>query len=303
MNPVASTVMPDLCHRRTPVHFATALNLLRISGVDLNQVNILAVGEYQNYKGEVQHQEPSPGAAVGPSTRVTLTIGYFSAVDRMPYQFFFGLFGRPSGQDWETGARHLLAPYDASLIRHEALARFLELKYCAPGIDPEHLNRYLGLFDFDPSRWGLEPSEAYVWSCLLPTFHVWAGNPERVADVLRFFIGYPCRIVENVPAEFPIGEEIRYRLGSLSGRMGHETVMGKAFTECDSTYRVIVSGVRHEEVALFLPGGRKRKRLEWLLDRAMPAHLVRQVMIETDSKAMVLGKADQGGFLGYSTCL
>lgn len=303
MSRAASRIMPDLGNRRTPVHFTTALNLLRIAGVDPDQINLLAVGEYQNYRGEVQHQEPAAGAEIGPQTRITLTIGYFSAVDRMPYQFFFGLFGRPSGRDWETNARHLLAPYDASLIRHEALARFLELKYCDLGIDREHLTRYLGLFDFDPSQWGLEPAEAYVWSCLLPAFHAWAGNPDRVARVLRFFIGYPCRIIENVPAEFPIGEEIQYRLGSLSGRMGHETVMGKAFTECDSTYRVVISRVRHEEVGLFLPGGKKRKRLEWLLDRAMPAHLTRQITIETDSKAMVLGSGDQGGYLGYSTCL
>jgi len=303
MSQSAERIMPDLCNRRNPIHFSTALNLLRISGVDLDRVNILAIGEYENYKGEVLHQEPSPGAVVGPTTRITLKVGYFSAVDRMPYQFFFGLFGRPAGKNWEMNARNLVAPFDASRIRHEATARFLELKYCNFGIDPEHLSRYLGLFDFVPADWELEQSEAYVWACLLPAFYDWAGNPERVAALLQFFLGYPCRIVENIPAEFPIGPEIQYHLGSLSGRMGHETVMGRAFTECDSTYHVIVSGVRHEEVVQFLPGGKKRKRLEWLLDKTMPGHLTRMMTIETDSKAMVLGKADQGGYLGYSTCL
>ncbi len=303
MNRTASAVMPDFCNRRHPIHFSTALNLLRISGVDLNQVYFLAVGEYENYRGEIREQDPAPGTALGPQTRVTLKIGFFSAVDRMPYQFFYGLIGRPAGHDWELHARELMAPYDATVIRHDALARYMALKYCAFGIDPEHLSQYLSLFNFTPDNWGLEPQEALVWACLLPSFHDWAGNPDRVASILEFFLGCRFRIIENVTAEYPIPPEIQYRMGSISGRLGCETVAGMSFAECDSTYQVVVTDVPHEQVVHYLPGGVKRKRLEWLLDICMPSHLERAITIETDSKTMVLGRGDQGGYLGYSTCL
>ena len=73
--------MPDFCNRRHPFHYVTALCVLAKMGIDIDTVDILAVGEYENYRGEIQTQSPKPGAAITDDTRIVLKVGYPSAVD------------------------------------------------------------------------------------------------------------------------------------------------------------------------------------------------------------------------------
>ena len=296
--------MPDFCNRRHPFHYTTALNILRLLEVDLNRVVLLAAGEYENYKGEIREQDPPPGATLGSDTPITLKVGYSSAIDQMPYQFFYGLQEHPSrGSAWEQHARELMAPFDAAIIRHDAEARFQILRYLCAGIDASQLEQFLGLFDFVPDKTLLSSEEQLVWAYLMPTFHAWAGNPGRVAELLHFFLGYDFRIVENVSAEYVIDDGIRYHLGSISGRLGKESIVGRTFIESDSTYQVIVSDVPPEDVADLLPGKTKRRKLEWLLDICLPSHLDHIVTIATNRRVLRLGDKRQGGCLGHSSHL
>ncbi len=100
-------LMPYFCNRRFPFHYTTALCVLMKMGLDITQVDILAIGEFENYKGEVLEQEPAPGRVITAETTVRLKVGYPSAVDFMPYQFFYGLTGSGArSSDWErSGAR------------------------------------------------------------------------------------------------------------------------------------------------------------------------------------------------------
>ncbi len=295
--------MPDFCNRRHPFHYTTALNILRLLEVDLDRVALLAAGEYENYRGEIREQDPSPGVTLTSTTPITLKVGYPSAIDRMPYQFFYGLQEHPSRSGWEQHARELMAPFDAAVIRHDAQARFQILRYLSAGIDAVQLEQFLGLFDFVPDKTLLSSEEQLVWAYLLPKFHAWAGNPGRVAELLRFFLGYDFRIVENVSAEYVIDDGIRYQLGSISGRLGKESIVGRTFIESDSTYQVIVSDVPPEDVAELLPGKIKRRKLEWLLEIGMPSHLDHIVTIETSRRVFRLGDKRQGGCLGHSSHL
>lgn len=298
------TKMPDFCSRPYPFHYTTALNLLRIMGVDINRVDILAAGEYENYKGEVREQKPAPGTPLDVRTHITLTVGYPSAVDQIPYQFFYGLQGGTSrGSEWEEQARRLMAPFDAAVIRHGAAALYHILKFDCLSIDRQQLSLYLDLFDFDFAGDEFDPHEALAWALLLPAFHLWSGNAERVEQILSYLLGYHFRIIENVASRHEIPAEAHYRLGAASGRLGKETLLGHFFVEYDSAYQVVLSGVKREDVPLFLPGGSKRKKLEWLLGICMPNNLDYVVTINTDSATTVLGNREKGGHLGYSARL
>ena len=95
--------MPDFLGRRYRFHYLTAMNLLESMGVPLGDIRVRAAGEYENYRGEIRSQDPAPGTAIPPGTVITLHVGCFSAVDFMPYQFFYGLQGiRESDNTWET---------------------------------------------------------------------------------------------------------------------------------------------------------------------------------------------------------
>jgi len=295
-------IMPNLCDRNHPFHYTTALNLLAKLGVDIDAVEMVAVGEYENYKGEIRRQDPKPGTRLEHSTRIVLEVGSPSAVDNMPYQFFYGLFGRTAGgSDWDRSARRLMAPFDAAVIRHDAAARLESLRFSFGVIDEWHIRRFLQLFDFQMSDVGDGLDEAVVWSAVLPAFHLWAGNPRRVAEILGLLFGYRFRIVENAPSRFDIPDGLRYRLGSKAARLGRESVIGRSFMDWDSTYEIVISDLSREEAVDFLPGRPTRKKLERTLDLCMPGHLEFRIRLELTERCMMLGEERRGSHLGYST--
>lgn len=299
-----SSVMPDFCNRHHPFHFTTALNLLMSIGVEADRVNILAVGEHENYKGEVLYQEPKPGTKISPNTKFTLHAGYPSAVDYMPYQFFYGLEGRIArGGDWEENARRLMAPYDSSVLRYMASARFQILKYSFGVFDQEHVERFFDLFDFDLSGGKASRHDIMSWAALLPSFYYWAGNAEMVAIVLNVLFGYKFKIRENVPAKIDIPKNYRYQLGSRGGRLGKEIILGDSFSESESTYEVIISGISPNEALEFRPGFPTRAKLDWVLDLVMPGHLDRRITVKTGGIGTKLGELKEGACLGFSSRL
>jgi hypothetical protein len=296
--------MPDFCNRRYSVHYTTALNLLMKMGVNLDMVNLLAVGEYQNYKGEIHNQSPAPGQPLDRKTRITLHVGFTSAVDFMPYQFFYGLGEkRPSSGDWEYNARTLMAPFDASMIRYYARARHLDLKYNFGIIDRDYLQKYIDLFEFSLSDNNPDFEEIIAWANILPDFNLWSGNPGKVTGILAYLFKHPFKIVENVKAEYDIPDRLRYRLGTKAGRLGRETVLGGSFSECDSSYRVIMCDMEPEEITEYLLGKPKRKKLEWFLDTCMPSHLEYKLSFRVKDGAVCLGADQSRSRLGYTTVL
>ena len=74
MTTVDGPMMPDLCNRRLPYHCVTALVLLKKLGVNVTEINMRAVGCYENYRGEVLKQSPEPGTPLTPGVSVSLDI-------------------------------------------------------------------------------------------------------------------------------------------------------------------------------------------------------------------------------------
>lgn len=297
-------MMPDLCHRRCPFHYATALDLLLIMGVDMARIDILAVGEYQNYKGEVLEQVPAPGAPIYEDTRIKLKVGAPSAVDWMPYQFFYGLSGSPRRTaQWDESARRVMSSFDGAFIKREALTRYHILRSTFAFFEKEQLDRYLQLFDFALGVDGFEPRETLVWATLLPTFNSWAGNSTLVAEKLSFLFGYDFQIVENVESIYPIPTDFQYRLGSRSGRLGGETVVGSTVTDYDSAYDVVISGIPEEQVEQFFPGKPERMKLEWVLGICMPNNLEYRISLRVANGVIRLAGKSPGARIGYSSYL
>ncbi|MEE9443253.1 MAG: type VI secretion system baseplate subunit TssG [candidate division Zixibacteria bacterium] len=292
--------MPDFCHRHHPFHYTTALNLLTRMGIDIDRINLLAVGEYENYKGEVLNQSPSPESDLRKDASITLEIGFLSAVDFMPYQFFYGLEGRFARGNWEQGSRHFMAPFDGAVIRFESKTRYHALKYNFGIVEREYLEKYLALFDFDVKKETGSDSGHSLWAALLPIFNEWAGNAVSVEKILQAVLGYKFKIIENLPREYEIPNDLRYYLGSMTGRLGRELILGKSFTECDSCYGVRVGGIKRDEIKDFLPGKSKRKKLETLLGLCMPSNLEYKLIFQVSDNQTIIGEKDNNAILGYS---
>jgi hypothetical protein len=302
MTTTAPMVMPNLCSRRHQFHYATALNILLKMGIDINRVDTLAIGTYENYKGEIQKQSPAPGEPLDDDTPIVLEIGYLSAVDYLPYQMFYGILGVTSRtSEWEDKARAFMAPFDTAVLRHDAISRHLLLKFTFGLTDFGHLAGYLKLFNFDLWEASRNISEALLWSVLLPSFHFWAGNPYLVEKVLHHLFGYEFRILEGTESVHDIPDHLHSRLGVRSARLGKEIVLGRSFKESDSSYEVRISQVKAEDMEYLLPGKPIRRKLEWALGICMPNNLDHHVRIKIDTRNFVIGNQKNRRFLGYST--
>ncbi len=293
--------MPNLVNRRAPVHYVTALNTLMRLGVDITKVDILAVGEYENYHGEIQSQTPAPGTELGRDTRIALSVGYPSAVDQMPYQFFYGLGGVSGDRSgWEERARSMMAPFDAVVIRYEAEALYQTMKLNFGYVVQQHLRRFVELFGVDTGGIDLSQRDLLLLAAVLPSFNEWSGNPRLVAEVLELFLGYRFEIVESIPWRYEIPENLQYHLGA-GGRLGRESVLGRDFVNCDSAYQVVIHRVDPADVTGLLPGMQKRRILDWLLRFAMPGDLTYDVKMKLSEMRNPLGSGHRPSRLGYTT--
>jgi len=302
MNTGGTSVMPDFCNRRFPFHYATALNILTKLGVDINKVDLLAVGKYENYKGEIISQKPAPGTELEHNTEVVLEVGFSSAIDYMPYQFFYGLRGiTPTDSSWERKARALMAPFDAAVVRHEAASEFEDLKNSFGFIEFDHLKKFLKIFDytFDDDKINLD--EAIIWSSLFPSFHDWAGNPDMVCEVLKYLFGYEFDIRENIYAGHNIPPRCRSHLGAPGDRLGKGLIIGRSFSDYDTGYEVVINGVKPGDMVEFLPGGSKREKIENVLEICMPSNLEHTIKIKAFEVKGQIGNTRGKSYLGYTS--
>ena len=223
----------------------------------------------------------------------------------MPYQFFYGLQGiRDTDNTWEDEARCLMAPFDAATIRYEAAMRMHSLRNSFGVTDEDHLKRFMALFEFDFADGEKSGSDMSFLAAILPSINRWGGNPETVSAVLERLTGFEVRMKENVSARTEIPSEIGYRLGSRTGRLGCETIIGASFEESDSTYEVSFIGVPSGSVGALLPGGKVRRQVERFLDFCMPGDLDYRILVKVDRSSRRRAHTERTmGHLGYSAYL
>lgn len=296
-------IMPDFCSRRFPFHYFTALNNLQKIGIEPERVRILAIGEFENYRGEVRRQEPEPGTVVTGETDIVLEVGYPGIVDLMPYQFFYGLRGvTKSSSAWEDNARKFMAPFDASVVRRLSLAKYLDLKFNFSFLEEDQIRRFLDFFEFDFSLVeGIE--ELHQWLDLLPFFSTWGGNAKMTAWVLKMLFGYDFELLENRVSYHDIPEEYHYKLGSRQDPLGRGTILGRRFRDFDSACTVIISGFDNNEIVSLLPNGKKRKKIERILEWCMPSNLESEIKLKAQTIRPKLGEEANQARLGCATFL
>ncbi len=292
-----SYLMPDFCARLFPFHFTTAINTLVQMGLDSSRIDLLAVGRYENFKGEIREQEPRAGEPINPRTHVTLKVGFSSAVDFMPYQFLY------SGENWEERAREFMAPFDAAVIRQTAQSRLLALRYNLGLIDLNHLTKVLQLFQFSLEDTSTKFSEALLWTSIFPHFHFWSGNPEWLVRILEYFFPWQFSLHENVRSEYQIPTPLRYQLGSRARRLGREMIIGRSFSECDSSYELVLRGVKTEQIVDLFPGAPMRTRIDWVVKTCMPGFLEYRLRIDAPAGRMKLGRSVRQAYLGYAASI
>lgn len=299
-------IMPDFCSRRLPFHYVTALNLLMKMDIDPFTVQILAEGEYENYRGQVHDQSPDAGTVLRPDTRITLHVGYSSAVDLFPYQFFYGFKGITDrgGNEWEKRARELMAPFEGAVVKYEALAHYLTLKYRFSVADRSQILDFLGLFGFvPPDAKAIPLDELMVWVGLMPSFNFWAGNAELVSRIIGLIFNCDVKILENTPNTYEVPHDLHYRLGSPRAALGRDTIMGKSFTEFDSGCEILIRNLPREQLMELLPGRSLRKKLDWILSFCMPGSLIPVIRVSGRRQKLVLGDRQNKTYLGYGSYL
>lgn len=297
-------VMPDLCSRRRPYNYITALLLLNRIGVDLKGVELYAAGTHRNYRGEVHDQTPLPGTPLGDQTRIRLQIGMASAVDHLPYQFFYGLAGSSARRDgWEDAARSLMAPFDGSVARYRAMTVGDKLRYLPGLTDREHFERLLGMFNMRVEQTKQKARELFLWALLMPSFHRWAGNAEAVARVLSLLYGFRFRIIENMPGEFDIPTSLQVRLGKRNHSLGSAFALGNRFSECDSTFSVHIHDVAASQADVLQLRGSLYERISKTVRECMPGHLECKIVVHVRSSNLRLGRSYDQSRLGYATYL
>ncbi len=299
-------IMPDFCSRRLPFHYVTAVNLLMKMGVDPFTIQIRAEGEYENYRGQVHGQSPDPGATIRPDTKITLNAGFSSAVDLFPYQFFYGFKGITDrgGDGWENQAREFMAPFDGAVVKYEALAHYLTLKYKFGVADRAQILGFLGLFGFAPPDAKTIPlDELMVWVGLMPAFNFWSGNAELVGRIIGLIFKCDVRILENTPNTYDVPENLHYKLGSAGAALGRDTIIGSSFTEFDSGCEIHIRDIPREQLMEFLPGRPLRKKLDWLLSFCLPGSLIPVIRVSGRREELKLGAKQEKTFLGYASYL
>lgn len=295
-------LMPQFTDRHQPYHFATALTTLVRLGIDLNRVELLAVGLHESYRGEVLRQEPRAGEELTPRTKIRLEIGVESAVDILPYQFFFGFDAdRDSSGEWELAARRLLAPFDSAVIRRRGWQDFRRLSFTLAQSDRDQLLRFFSLFELDTKLIGDSFRERSLWVALLPLFHYWAGNARLVGDMVTAIFGYSCQILEGTRTTTAIPIRLQSRLGHNNTRLGSETILGESFSDIDSGYRVVLTGVEPEKVSAWLPGKPLHEKLKQLLAICLPGHLEGAIVVRCRRTGFATGAAERTSRLGYTS--
>lgn len=301
---VAKMIMPDLANPGSSTPFVHKLAGLKRVGVALENVRLLLNGEFENYKGEIIHQLPPPGEEIDPSAVMLLVVGCSSMVDQLPPSLFFVPRKRYVDFDkMELESRKLFSCFDSMMSKIKATLEYILLVYDSVFLERTFSKRFIGAFGFPEDGWSSE--ELFFWMMLLPGFHRWAGTKKGTEEVLAQFLNTRVRIKENQKGENNLPIELQSLLGERSNRLGLDWFLGNCFSECESSFKVIIGPVSVSQVRDFLPLGPKRKKLDRILNHCVPGQLRWNVALELKQKEknFTLGETTPNCVLGYSAYL
>lgn len=300
----AKVKLPDLVNPLSPASFAHTLIWLRRCGIDLENVRVLMKGVFENYKGEIIAHSPPAGTEADSSTMIVLEVGCPSMVDLLPPSLFFD--PRKKYRDFdrmELRSRKLFSCFDSAIGKIIAILEYILLVYDSVFLERSFSKEFLGAFGFPEEGWNSE--ELFLWTVLLPCFHQWAGTKKGTEEVLSRLLGTKIRIEENKRGDNSLPRKIQSFLGEDSCKLGQNLTLGNSFSECESSFKVVIGPISAYQVHDFLPHGFKKKKLDRILNHCVPGQLrwSTALKLKRKEKDFSLGENTLNCVLGYSTYL
>jgi hypothetical protein len=297
-------IMPNLANPHSAVPFIQALSQLKSSGVSLENVRLLLKGVFESYRGEIVHQLPPPGEVIDSSSVILLFVASSSMVDRLPPSLF--LAPKEKYTDYssmELESRKLFSCFDSTIIKMAAILKYAQLVYNSVFAETSFARQFVRAFGFPDEGWS--PEELFLWANLLPSYHQWGGTRKGTEEVLSRFLQTKVRIEEKRRGENPLPPELFSRLGRKASRLGSDWSLGSRYSECESTFGVMVGPISALHVHDFLPSGPKRKKLDRILKHCVPGQLRWKVTVRLrrSEKSFSLGQNTANCILGYTTHL
>jgi hypothetical protein len=295
--------LPCLSNPHAPASLVRAVLWLRKLGVEPENLRLFFGGPFESYKGEITGQVPTPGevAAFG---KIQLEVASASLVDQLPFSVFLDPNKKQEDVErTESKSRELFAAFDSMLAKTTVALEFIRLTYEYVLSETSFTQLLIGAFGFPQEGWNSE--EVLSWMFLLPGFHQWAGTIWGTSQVLSIFVRAPVRIRENQRGENHLPIDLQSLLGKRYNRLGSDWSLGAGFSECDTTFLVVIGPISASEARDFRPQGRKRRKLELVLMHCVPGQLrwITRVRLKPQEKNFTLGENTSNSVLGYSTYL
>ncbi len=212
-------IMPDLAGvRRTARHRVDSalLTLLRL-GVDFGRIVLEAAGPGES-AGAVVAQDPPPGTALTPVSRIALRVGGSGGLDLMPFPL-------RDESDTEFRVDRLFAIFDNPALK---LGFFLRQGGAYLALHPDEpltARRWLeDLFSVSAEPW---PAERWhPLARLIPRLHALGGTAAAVRVAMRAMFDLPVAQVRVRRRMVPVAAPAVMRLGTRNGRLGYDAMLG-----------------------------------------------------------------------------
>lgn len=294
--------MPPLANPLSPSSLIHAVLWLKKLGVSADNLRLLFKGVFESYKGEISKHLPSSGMEIDPSTLIQLEVASASMVDQLPFSLFFDPNQKHLDlEKTEFRARELFSIFDATMAKIKTTLEYILLVYNFVFVEPSFSKNFVRAFGFPEDEWNSE--ELFFWMLLLPGFHQWAGTKKGTEKVLSIFLGTKVKIEENQRGENSLPVELQSCLGIRGSKLGSDWSLGNSFSECDSSFKVMIGPISATQVRDFLPLRLKRKKLDLILEHCVPGQLRWSIDLKLKRKErnFSLGENTPNCVLGYST--
>jgi predicted component of type VI protein secretion system len=201
----------------------------------------------------------------------------------------------------ELESRKLFSCFDSMIAKKTAVLEYILLVYNSVFPQESFARSFIGAFGLPEEGWNSE--ELLFWMLSLPGFHQWAGTKRGTERILSKYLGMHVRIKEHQRGENGLPQEIQSFLGRRYSRLGRDWSLGDRFSECESSFRLVIGPISARQVRDFRPWGTMRKKLDRVLKHCVPGQLRWSVALKLKRKErnFSLGERTANCVLGYST--
>ncbi|MGB0845674.1 MAG: type VI secretion system baseplate subunit TssG [Thiolinea sp.] len=128
-------------------------------------------------------------------------------------------------------------------------------------------------------------------------------HAEGLSSILRSFFKVPLKIQEFVGEWLKIPDESLCKLGSHSGALGVDTVLGGYSWQCQYKFRLLIGPMPLQDYKQLLPGGEKLALVSDILKNYLGYELACDARLILDKKEVPGVSLGQSGQLGWTTWL